>query len=116
MSCLRYVATATPRQIEQCRGAATTAARANAAARNERHRTARPRARSLIQRCPMPIGAEWKRWPCRYLIVVVVVAAMAAGVARRRGQAPSRVRLVFVLEALGLIVVGYGLLALMFNG
>jgi hypothetical protein len=44
-----------------------------------------------------------------------IVAALAT-VARRRGHRPGSARLVFVLEPVGLVVLGYGLLALAFNG
>jgi hypothetical protein len=51
-----------------------------------------------------------------YLAVVVLLAAAPAGLARRFGHAVGTVRLVFGLHVLGLIAIGYGLLALIFDG
>jgi hypothetical protein len=51
-----------------------------------------------------------------YLAVVVLLAAALAIVARRFGHAVGTVRLIFGLQALGLIAIGYGLLMLRFDG
>jgi hypothetical protein len=51
-----------------------------------------------------------------YLLVVAAVAAILAALARRRGHASGRVLLAFVVEGVGLIVLGFGLLALLLNG
>lgn len=51
-----------------------------------------------------------------YLVLAGAVAAAPVAVARRRGHTSGRVRVVFVLAAVGLVAVGYGLFALMVNG
>ena len=55
-------------------------------------------------------------WVALLLLVVLVVAMGPATLASRRGRRPPVVVWVFVLALIGLLAVGYGLVALMFNG